>query len=92
MFDFNDDSPISDFMEWNRFTIPKSGCFVNEYELSCTDPDGNTFTFDSAGGTSGVSAFCEKFRSSPTDLHPSKRDIFAAASSFSSSDSGVFTL
>ena len=93
MFNYDDSSsPVADFMEWNRFTVPKNGCFVSEYEVKCTDPDGNTFTFDGAGGTTGVSAFCEKFRQSPTNLHPSQRDIFAAASAFSSSDSGVFTL
>ena len=92
MFNFNDDSPSFDFMEWKVFTVPKVGCFVNEYELKCIDPDGNTFAFDSAGGTAGVSAFCENFRPSPTDLHKGTRNIFAAASSFSSSDSGIFTL
>ena len=66
-------------------------CFVNTWQFSCTDPNGNDYTYVTSlvisESTSG-SGSCPKFNLS--ELASMK--ISASSSTFSSFDEGTFTL
>lgn len=49
-------------MTFADFTFLEHYCFVDVYQFSCTDPDGNTYVYDTLNGdTDSSSTKCAKF-------------------------------